>query len=434
MEATLMVVGISFRTAPVALREAFWIGQSRERHTLDHLSNAEGIEEIALLATCERTEFLIWANDPGLAANSVLRLLSSEYHLQLCQWEHFYRLMDEDALLHIFRVAGGLDSIITGDSQQVAHFSRARERAQEAGGSGKFLNAVLEKALSVSERVRGNPVLDCAAASVASIALGLATQGLGNLEDQTVVLIGAGNLAQQAAACLANKGASSIRILDRTFEHAVQLAHEVNATAVPFEDLSAETAAADVVIYCTGSQERLLSNDQALGIARRRKGQPLCILDLGLPRNVDPELRATPGFLLYDLDDVAKAASHDADQRSGATATAENIAEAEAKNFYRRLTSEHIVPVVVALRSRINELCEQELQLLREERGPFPREQDRMLRELTSRITQAVANSLVHEMKEVPGKAEQDHIVQAVHRLFHLEAEKELVISEPGGH
>ena len=140
-----MVVGLNYRTAPVAVRERFWIGEGRRFETLLQLSRAEGIEEVIVMATCNRTEFWLWANDVTLAANSVMRLLGAEYGLKLCEWKHFYRLLDEGALLHISRVASSLDSMVVGEPQVVAQVEEAWKQARKAGTTGRFLDAVLRR-------------------------------------------------------------------------------------------------------------------------------------------------------------------------------------------------------------------------------------------------------------------------------------------------
>lgn len=149
-----MVIGLNHRTAPVAVRERFWISEGRRFEALAQLGRAEGVEEVIVLATCNRTEFLLWASDPGLAANSVLRFLSAEYGLKLCEWKHFYRLLDEAALLHIFQVVSSLDSMVLGEPQIVSQVKAAWQQGQKSGSTGRFLDAVLQKALIVSKRVR----------------------------------------------------------------------------------------------------------------------------------------------------------------------------------------------------------------------------------------------------------------------------------------
>ncbi len=422
-----MVIGIGFRTAPVAVRERFFIGEARRRQTLAYLAKAEGVEEAMVVSTCERTEFVLSANDAALAANSILRLLSSEYSLQLCEWEHFYRLLDEDALVHLFRLAAGAVSIITGDAQVAAHLQQAWDEARTAGTSGRCLDSVWQTALAVSERIRGELKPAESGPSIAWAAMETATAVLGSLERRTVVLIGAGKVAEACGVCLSER-AVSLRILNRTFEHALQLARRVGGTAVPFEDLAHELAKADVVFSATRSAQPVLSRDQLaqMGLPRHKPG--LCIVDLGMPRNVDPGVRDFPGVLLHDLDDVSKVVSQTASERNTLSRALETI-NAEAKQFLRKLAGEHTTPMISAIREHLRELCRQELQILRQECGPFTKDQDEMLAQFGSRVTQRLTTSLMRELREAPEKLDQEYMSSAVHRLSHPTHDKELVSS-----
>jgi glutamyl-tRNA reductase len=163
LDPCLIVIGLNHQTASVAVRERFWISKLRQYEALDHLRQAEGVEEIIALASCNRTEFLLWASDPTLAANSVLRFLTAEYGLKLCEWRHFYRLVDEAAFLHILRVAAGLDSMVLGEPQIVSQVRAAWQQAQEVASSARHLDTVIEKALTVSQRVHDETAIgNCA--------------------------------------------------------------------------------------------------------------------------------------------------------------------------------------------------------------------------------------------------------------------------------
>jgi len=199
-----MVIGLNHRTAPVAVRERFWISESRRLEALQELVQAEGVEEVIVLATCNGTEFLLWASDPGLAANSVLRLLSSQYGLKLCEWKHFYRLLDEKALLHIFQVASSLDSMVLGEPEIVSQVKGAWQQAQKVGSAGRFLDAVLQKALTVSKRVRNETAIGNSAVSIPRAAVELARQVLGTLENKRVLVLGAGKMSELSARYLVN--------------------------------------------------------------------------------------------------------------------------------------------------------------------------------------------------------------------------------------
>ena len=236
MEPTLMVVGLNYRTAPVAVRERFWISENRRYEALVQLSRAEGIDEVIVLATCNRTEFLLWASDVTLAANSVMRLLGAEYGLMLCEWKHFYRLLDEAALLHIFRVASSLDSMVVGEPQVVSQVKQAWQQAQKIGTTGRFLDAVIQKALAVSKRVRTETAIGNAAVSIPYAAVELTRQIFGTLENKKVLLLGAGKMSELSARGLLNQGASSVCVINRTLEHATELAAKLGGTAIPFEE------------------------------------------------------------------------------------------------------------------------------------------------------------------------------------------------------
>ena len=422
-----MVIGLNHRTAPVAVRERFWISESRRLEALQELVQAEGVEEVIVLATCNRTEFLLWASDPGLAANSVLRLLSSQYGLKLCEWKHFYRLLDEKALLHIFQVASSLDSMVLGEPQIVSQVKGAWQEAQKVGSTGRFLDAVLQKALTVSKRVRNETAIGNSAVSVPRAAVELARQVLGTLENKRVLVLGAGKMSELSARYLVNQGAGSICVINRTYEHAVELAQSLGGSAARFEDRWRHMAEVDIVISSTSCPHTVLNCDDAVAIVRQRGKRPLVVVDGALPRDIDPSVREVEGIFLYDLDDLEKVVQHNAGEREAAALEAQKIVEEEARGFRRKLLAEYVVPTIVALRSRLEEICRQELESFKQECGPFSKDEDALLGDVAGRITRRIAGSLARELKEVPEKTEQEQMTVAVQRLFHLEkAEKAL--------
>ena len=430
MEPTLMVVGLNYRTAPVAVREHFWIGESRRYEALVHLSRAEGIEEVVVMATCNRTEFWMWASDVTLAANSVMRMLGAEYDLKLCEWKHFYRLLDEAALLHIFRVASRLDSMVVGEPQVVSQVKQAWQQAQKVGATGRFLDTVLQKALTVSERVRSETAIGNASVSIPYAAVELTYQIFGTLENKKVLLLGAGQLGELSARELLNHGAGSVGVsvvvVNRTLEHAAELAAKLGGVAIPFEERWQHMAEADIIICSTSCPHTILSREEAEAVIRKRalRGpkDPLVIVDIAMPRDVDCGVRDVKGIFLYDLDDLENVADHNAGEREAAAAEAQKILQAEAQGFRRKLMVESVVPTIVALRQRLDEFCRQELDSFRQENGPFAKDQDEMLNAIMSRMTQRIAGSLVRELKELPEKVEQEQMTVALQRLFHLRA------------
>ncbi len=426
MEPTLMAVGLNYRTAPVAVREHFWISENRRYEALVQLSRAEGIDEVVVMATCNRTEFWLWANDVTLAANSVMRFLGAEYGLKLCEWKHFYRLLDEAALLHIFRVASSLDSMVVGEPQVVAQVKDAWQQAQKVGATGRFLDAVLQKALTVSKRVRSETAIGDAAVSIPYAAVELARKVFGTLENKKVLLLGAGKMSELSARGLLNHGANSVQVINRTLEHAAELAAKLGGVAIPFEERWQHMADADIIISSTSCPHTILSREEAELMIRERQVQgrdnrPLVIVDIAMPRDIDSAVRDVKGIFLYDLDDLENVVDHNAGEREAAAAEGQKILQAEALGFRGKLMAERVVPTIVALRLRLDEICRQELDSFRQENGPFSKDQDEMLNAIMSRMTQRIAGSLARELKELPEKVEQMQMTTALQRLFHLQ-------------
>jgi len=430
MEPTLIVVGLNYRTAPVEVRERFWISEARRCEALVQLTRAEGIEEVIVMATCNRTEFWLWASDVTLAANSVMRLLGADYGLKLCEWKHFYRLLDEAALLHIFRVASSLDSMVVGEPHVVAQVKDAWQQAQKIGATGRFLDTVLQKALTVSKRVRSETAIGNAPVSIPYAAVELARQIFGSFENKKVLLLGAGKMSELSARGLLNHGASSVCVINRTLEHAAELAAKLGGTAFPFEERWQQMSDADILISSTSCPHTVLSREEAEAMVRERaarghKNRPLVIVDIAMPRDIDPTVRNVAGIFLYDLDDLEAVSDSNAAERAAAAAEAQKILQAEAQGFRQRLMAERVVPTIVAVRLRLDEFCRQELEAFRQENGPFSRDQDEMLNAVMSRMTQRIAGSLARELKELPEKVQQEQMTTALQRLFHLQpAEK----------
>ena len=416
-----MVIGLNHRTAGVAVRERFWMSETRRNQSLGQLAQAEGIDELVILGTCNRTEFLVWANDASAAANSVLRFLTAEYGLKLCEWKNFYRLIDEAALLHIFRVVSSLDSMVLGEPQIVAQIKDAWQQAQKAGTAGRFLDAVLQKALTVSKRVRNETAIGNSAVSIPYAAVELARQIFGTLQNKKVLLLGAGKMSELSARGLVNNGASSVTVINRTLEHAIELATKLGGTAVAFEERWKHLVEADILISSTSCPHAILSREEAELIARKRENQPLVIVDIALPRDIDPRVREIKGIFLYDIDDLDGVVKRNATGREVAAVDAERIVVAEVQGFRHKLLAERVVPTIVALRTRLDEICRQELESFRQEYGPFSKDQDQMYVAVASQITQKIAGVLARELKELPERVEQDHITAVVQRLFHLE-------------
>jgi len=422
VEPTLLLIGLNHRTASLALRERFWVSEKRRYEVLRRLKTAEGIEEVVVLSTCCRTEFLLWAAEPTLAANSLLQFLSSEHGLKLSEWEHFYRLLDEAAIAHIFRVTAGLDSLLLCEAQIVAQVKAAWEQARTVGATARFLNATLEKALSVSKQVRNDARLEEVTVSIPAAALTLSRRIFGSLQGRRILLVGTGKMSELSAREMAASGASSIVVIDQSPARAAELAAKLGGRAANLADRWTCMLNADIVISASGCPHVILTREEAERIAAERNRVALVIVDLGMPRDVDPEVRRVDGILLYDVDGLERIGDIDVAERTAVTAAANKIVAEEAMAFRSRLYAERVVPTIVALRNRLDDICRQELESFIQERGPFTREQDQALHAITARVIGKIASSLARELKELPEKEEQEQMAAAVTRLFHLDS------------
>jgi glutamyl-tRNA reductase len=210
-------------------------------------------------------------------------------------------------------------------------------------------------------------------------------------------------------------------VINRTTEHAAELAAKLGGIAIPFEERWQHMADADIIISSTSCPHTILTRDEAEIMVRGRTKRPLVIVDIAMPRDIDSAVREVKGVFLYDLDDLENVVDHNAGEREVAAAAAQKILQAEAQGFRRRLMAERVVPTIVALRQRLDEICRQELDSFRQESGPFSKDQDEMLDAVMSRMTQRIAGSLARELKELPEKMEQEQMTSALQRLFHLQ-------------
>ncbi len=420
-KATLVVVGLNHRTAPVEVRERFWFSETQRYEALQQLLRAPGIEEGVVLATCNRTEFILWANHASAAVNSVRELLERARALQPSDWDSYYRLFGQNALVHIFRVAASLDSMVVGEPEITGQVKSAWSKAQKAGTSGHFLDAAFQKALSVSRRVREETAIGSSAVSVPYAAVQLARQIFGGLEGRKVLVLGTGKMGELSARYLLSSGATPVWVTNRTYENALSLAEKLGGTAVRFEDRWQHLADADIVIGSTGCPHAVLTREDAERIHQHRQGRPVFFIDIAVPRDIEPAVREVPGVFLYDIDDLERVVAQNLSGRQAAAVEAERIVAGEAKAFLRKLAAQGVVPTIVALRERLEEIRRQELERYCAEAGPLSQSEEQALEALTSQLVQKIASQLARELKEIPEKPEQERLSAAVRRLFGLQ-------------
>src|SRR6185369_6942308 len=410
LEPTLVIIGVNYRSASVEVRERFWISESRRYEALVRLARSEAIEEVAVLATSNRTEFILWASDPAVAANSVLSFLTTEYGLRLAEWSHFYRLIGEAAVVHLFKVASSLDSIILGEPEISAQMNDAWMLAKRVDTCGRHLDAAFQRAFAVVERVQKETSIGQAATSVPYAAVELARQLFGSLKDRKVVLLGAGHMGQLSAEHLIKNGANDVRVVNRTVERAQELAERLGGIAAPYEDRWQHIVEADIVISATSCPHIIFTREEGEYVRQERQGRPLLMIDIAMPRDIDPRVRDIHGIFLYDVDDLDEVVRRSSTDHASAAEQATNIVLGEAKFFARKLVNDRGVPTIIALRERLDEMAKNELNIFRQEAGPFSNEQEQVLESLAARIASRVAGSLSRELKGASAGLDQDQL------------------------
>jgi glutamyl-tRNA reductase len=417
VEPTLVVIGISLRSAKLATRERFLLNSAQKSAALSALVRSEAIDEVIVLSNCNRTEFLVWTQDASEAANSLLRFLTRSGNLKLAEWSNFYRLVGDAAILHVLRVAAGIDSAIFGEAEATNTILSAWQQAQRASTTGRFLDALMSKAFSVAARLRQE--LDTAPnmTTVAEAAVSVCRDSLGDLPQRRVVILGAGQMALAAVREFQSAEAGEITVVNRSWEHAQQLARQCKVKAAHAESLWEQVLRADAVISAA-SQRVLLTREGLETVLRERKdNKQLVIVDLGVPRTVDSTVRDLEGVTVHDLDDLC-AAMDKREERRRMQPALERIVAEEAAGFRSKLLSASILPTLTAMRERLELICRQEMDHLKEQFGPFTVDQEAALEALSSRITQHISAAFARQLKQMPGSPE---LTGAIQQLFQLE-------------
>jgi glutamyl-tRNA reductase len=387
----IVVVGVSHRTAPLAIREALAVPKERQPEALQRLREEAGLREAMLLSTCNRVEVYGRAGDsPTVPLEEALARLHSRPLESLTP--HLYRLEGDAAVRHAFRVAASLDSMVIGEPQILGQVKEAYEQAEAAGALGSVLAALRNRSVSAAKRARTETGIGRNAVSVSSVAVELARKIFGDLRDRQVLLVGAGKMSELSARQLVAAGARATVLGGRRFERAEELAAALGGRAVPFESLREELARAEIVISGTGAPGLVILRADVEAVLPARRGRPLFLIDIAVPRDVDPEVANLSGIFLYDLDDLRSVADANLRERRKEAAAAEALVEQEILEFLAWRRSLDAVPLLVELRRRGEEIRQGELEKARRRLSGLTPEQEGAI----EAATQAMVNKLLH--------------------------------------
>ncbi len=418
----IVVVGLSHKTAPVEIREKLAIPESRMGEALARLCSYPGVHEGVLLATCNRVEVYAVVDDLEPGYGRIQEFLA-DAHLSLSSEQltpHLYWHTGDRAISHLFRVAASLDSMIVGESQILGQLKDAFEIALTHKTTGVILNKVVKKAISVAKRVRTETKIAEMAVSVSYAAVELAKKIFSDLRDKTVLLVGAGEMAKLAARHFIANGVRHVRVTTRTPQHAVELADRFNGTPVAFDQFRDDMASADIILVSTGAAHYLINSDDVQRAVTQRMNRPIFLIDISVPRNIDPAVRHIDNAFLFDIDDLMQRVEQNRAERLSEAEKAEHMVVDEVGILRQWLQSLEVTPTIVALRTRVDDIKRAEVEKALGRLSNLSEQE----RELIEGMAAAIVNKLIHNtmvtLKSEVQSSDGAAFVEAARRFFNL--------------
>ncbi len=424
MRVSYIIVGLNHRTAPLEVREKLAFSREEAGEVARGLQALDGLEELAVLSTCNRTEVLA-APTEGLPADTAVReirdFLGALRGLDPAQLDrHLYAHKDLDAVRHAFRVASSLDSMMVGEPQILGQVKEAYTVAVQAGSLGPKLEALLQRAFTVAKRVRTSTAISRNPVSISYAAADLAGRIFGSLAGRSVLILGAGKMADLAARHLIGGGVRTIYVASRTFQHAQEMARSYNAVPVTFDRFKEYLPQVDIVISSTAAPHYILRREDGLHLMKERRGAPIFFIDIAVPRDIDPELNKLDNLYLYDIDDLQKVVDTGVEERRKEAVRAEEIVEDEVIQFHTRARARLAAPTIVALREKLHGVAEEEMRRHRSSLGSLSENQETAVKELLASVVNKLLHGPTREVKRAGAAQGGASTVDLVRKMFDL--------------
>jgi glutamyl-tRNA reductase len=420
----ILVVGVNHKTAPLDVRERLSFNGERLGEGLMKIRNLAGIHEAAVLSTCNRVEIYAVCKDVAESGKTLFSFLS-EFHCidGSALGRSLYVLGDTNAVQHVLRVASSLDSMVVGEPQILGQMKDAFEFALEHRTTGVILNKLMKKAISVAKRIRTETKIAENAVSISFAAVELAKKIFTDLQEKSFMLLGAGEMAELAARHMVSSGIREVVVANRTYESGCELARDFCGRAIRFEDFHTEMTNCDIIICSTGAPAYVLRKEEMQKVMRERKQRPVFIIDISVPRNIDPGINTLDNVYLYDVDDLQGVVDVNMMGRKKEAEKAEKIIEGELEAFRKWLSSLDSVPTMIALRNRAEEIKREEMGRLIN-KCPGLDEKELKAIEL---MASAIVNKLIHPptiaLKE--DAEDRDVLIAAIRKLYRINGEGE---------
>lgn len=411
----LLTFGINHQTAPLAVREQIAFNVETLDSALRDLVGNGAAKEATILSTCNRTEIYCNTNAPAQTVD----WLASYHHLPKAEIEpYLYRLPQEQAVKHAFRVASGLDSMVLGEPQILGQMKQAVRQAEEAGTLGFLLHKLFQRTFSVAKDVRTQTEIGANLVSMAAAAVKLAERIFPSIAEQRVLFIGAGEMIELNAVHFAARTPQHITVANRTLERAQVLARRINGHAITLNELPEQLAQHDIIVTCTASPLPILGKGMVERALKVRKHRPLFIVDLAVPRDVEAEVAELSDVFLYTVDDLSEVVRDGLDARQGAVKEAEVIIDSGVNEFIHWMQSREVVPTIRALRDHAERQrrTEMEKALRQLAKGESP---EKVLESMSASLTNKFLHSPTHALNQAQAN-EREAMLEAVHRIYRL--------------
>jgi glutamyl-tRNA reductase len=420
----LILVGMNHRSAPVEIRERMSFPSERLAEGLAKLLSLEGIEEGMILSTCNRVEVLARSTDNAHSAlQAVKECLAERHGIQRGDMDRYtYQLSGNKAIRHLFNVASGLDSMILGEPQILGQVKKAYLAARECGATGPVLERLLQHCLATAKRVRAETGISRHAVSVAFAAVELARRIFGRLRDRTALLLGAGKMSDLVAKHLVANGVEELIVASRTYNNSVAAAGRVGGRAVNWDDGLKQLAKVDIVVSCTGAAQPILGKDDVAAAMRGRRSGPLFLIDIAVPRDIEPEANELDGVYLYDIDGLQGVVDANIEERRTEAERCRLMIADEAALFDRWQRSREMAPVIVALREALLGIGEREVERFRRKLGPLQPYQEKAIEELTGAVIRKILHRPIRHLRDSVDRGDTAECTSFYRQIFGVQA------------
>ena len=420
----IIVVGVNHRTAPVEIREKLSFSEGAIKEALTKLNALPAIDGCVIVSTCNRTEIYAATMELDDGLHDIWRFLSNRSGVDISEIKNYtYSHTLYDTIRHLFRVSSGLDSMILGETQILGQIKDAYELSRKQGSTNRVINTLFQQALSVGKKVRSETGIDRHAVSISYAAVELAKQSIGNLEGKSVLVIGAGKMSELTVKHLVANGVSGVIVSNRSYERAMGLARQFNGQAVNFSELYKYMTVADIVISCTAASHYVVKLDHFRLVMEKRPDQKMFIIDIAVPRDIDPTIANLPGVTLYDVDDLQNVVDSNLAERKLAAIAAEEIIEDKLDEFMKWLSTQFVIPTIIALKNKTEDIKNNELRKAFNRLNNLSEHDKKVINSLAGAIVNQILHEPVTQLKAYAVTPQGHLYTEILQNLFNLSIE-----------